>query len=163
MHNPLHPCRPFQARASGDKLEQEAGLMARRAAQAEAQLAHLQQRRAADAEAECGAAAERERTLAELLAAKSVEGMRQDAHRREVAALQVGCCMLLDPAGSRRPCAFPCVGKQAVAAWAAQSEADGARTPHPSPLPSPPGPHRGSAGGAGARTGRGLPRARPAH
>jgi hypothetical protein len=62
--------------------------MARRTAQMEVQLAHMAAQEARAAEAERAAAAERERMHAELLAAKSVDAMRQDAHAREVADMQ---------------------------------------------------------------------------
>lgn len=63
--------------------------MARRAAQMEVQLAHMQAQEARAAEAERAASAERERAVAELLAMKSVEAMRQEAHAKEVAGMQV--------------------------------------------------------------------------
>ena len=59
--------------------------------QLEVQVVHLQAQEARAVESERAAAAERERTYADLLAARSMESMRQEAHAREVANLQVGC------------------------------------------------------------------------
>jgi hypothetical protein len=64
-------------------------VLARRAAQLEAKVSHLEAQEARAAEAERAIAGERERTYAELLAAKSVEAMRNEAHAREVKGLQV--------------------------------------------------------------------------
>jgi len=77
-----------ELRAAADKSGEEAHRVARRAAQVEVQLSHLQAQEARAAEAERAASAERERVMAELLAAKSVDAMRQDAHAREVAEMQ---------------------------------------------------------------------------
>jgi chromosome segregation ATPase len=60
----------------------------------EVQLAHMTQREARAAEAERAAAAERERVMAELLAVKGVDVMRQEAHAREVADMQARMSVL---------------------------------------------------------------------
>lgn len=78
-----------QLRSAADKSGEEARRLARTAAQLEVQVAHLHAQEARAAEAERAANAERERTYAELVAAKSVDAIRQEAHTREVSDMQV--------------------------------------------------------------------------
>jgi hypothetical protein len=79
----------LQTRAAADQAEHDVIAQQRRVALLEAQLAHLQVQATRAADAERATAAERETTLGELLAARTIDTMRQEAHRREVATLQV--------------------------------------------------------------------------